>query len=105
MVKFDTTADFSMRGSIPGIGYDYLFNASAFALNKGEISYQVETNRGIYWQHLITKTEFDSVIFTPQKEIIRQRLLTQKQNKVFNEWYEYLKDQADIVDNREMFNL
>ena len=105
VIKFDTTADFSMRGSIPGIGYDYLFNASAFALNKGEISYQVETNRGIYWQHLITKTEFDSVIFTPQKDRIRQRLLTQKQSKVFNEWYEYLKDQADIVDNREMFNL
>ena len=28
-----------------------------------------------------------------------------RESKVFNEWYEYLKDQADIVDNREMFNL
>jgi parvulin-like peptidyl-prolyl isomerase len=104
-IKSDTTNEFTMRGSIPGIGYDYLFNATAFSLDKDEVSGQIETNRGIYWQKLITKTEFDSALFGLQKESIRQRLLSQKQSQVFTEWFEHLKNQADIVDNREMFNL
>jgi len=104
-MKSDTTNDFAMRGSIPGIGYDYLFNATAFSLGEEEISGQIETNRGIYWQRLISKTEFDSVQFIAQKEGIRQRLLSQKRSQVFNDWYEHLKSEAEIEDNRELFNL
>ncbi len=104
-VRSDTTADFTMSGSIPGIGFDHQFNATAFALNSDEISKQIETNRGIYWQKLMSKTEYDSTLFKIQKDGIQARLLNQKRSKVFNEWYEYLKAEAEIEDNREMFNL
>ena len=105
ILKYDSTTAFTLRGSIPGLGYDYKFNAQAFALDFGQISAPVETNRGIYWMKLNERTEFDSVAYQAQKESIRQRLLNRKRSQVFNEWYEYLKEQADIEDNREMFNL
>jgi hypothetical protein len=65
----------------------------------------IETNRGLYWQRLLQKTSFDSSNFNLQRESIRQRLLAQKRNQAFNNWYEYLKEEADIVDNRKMFGL
>ncbi len=105
IARADTTNEFSMKSSIPGLGLDAKFNATAFALNPGEISDKIETNRGIYWEKLLYKTDFDSVIYKTQRESIRQRLLVQKKNQVFTEWYDYLKEQADIEDNRKIFNL
>ena len=105
IVRHDSTSDFSETSNIPGIGYDNIFNATAFSLEPGQISDIIETNRGIYWQKLIHKSSFDSSAYQAQKESIRQRLLAQKRNKAFNNWYEYLKEKADIVDNRKMFGL
>ena len=105
VVNVDSTAEFALRGSIPGIGFDHKFNATAFSLNEGQLSEQVETQRGIYWQKLISRTEFDSLKYNSQKELIRNRLMVQKKNKVFTDWYDYLKEKSDIEDNRKMFNL
>jgi len=105
IVRFDSTGDFSITGSPQGIGLDNIFNATAFSLEEGDVSGKVETNRGIYWMELLSKTEFDSSQFNIQREMIRQRLLNTKKNQVFTNWFEYLKENADIEDNREMFNL
>jgi parvulin-like peptidyl-prolyl isomerase len=104
-IKVDSTSDFSQKSSVPGIGLDHIFNATAFSLQPGQISGLIETNRGLYWQKLLDKTEFDSSAYSTQKESIRQRLLMQKRNQAFTNWYEYLKEHADIVDNRKMFSL
>jgi parvulin-like peptidyl-prolyl isomerase len=105
IVRFDTSGTISMKSSIPGIGYDQKFNAMAFALSPGQISPKIETSRGIYWQLLLSKSGFDSTRFASQKESIRQRLLTQKRNLAFSNWYDFLKAKADIEDNRNLFNL
>ncbi len=105
IVRFDSTADFALTGSPQGIGLDNIFNATAFSLEEGEVSAKVETNRGIYWMELLAKTPFDSTQFNVQREMIRQRLLSTKRNQVFTDWFEYLKENADIEDNRKMFNL
>ncbi|MEJ2544693.1 MAG: hypothetical protein P8Y99_11555 [Calditrichaceae bacterium] len=65
----------------------------------------VETDRGYYYLHLLDKTSFDSTAFNQQKEAISRRLLNEKRNQIFMKWYTSLKDKADIVDNRKMFNL
>ena len=105
IARVDTTNDFTLRGSVPGLGLDPIFNATAFALEPGGVSGKVETNRGIYWEKLLSKTEFDSAKYEAQRASIRQRLLVQKKNQAFTQWYDYLKDQADIEDNRKIFNL
>jgi len=104
-VRIDSTAEFTVKSSIPGLIYDQKFNAVAFSLQPGQISAMFETNRGIYCQLLLSKTNLDSTVFASQKESIRQRLLGQKRNQAFTNWYDFLKSKADIEDNRNLFNL
>ena len=104
-VRFDSTADFTIKSSPRGIGLNTLFNATAFSLEKDQTSDMVETNRGIYWQQLLAKSEFDSTNFNSRKEVIRGQLMARKRNQAFTSWFEYLKGNADIEDNRKFFNL
>ncbi len=104
-LRHNVTPMFSLTSSIPGIGYSVEFNATAFSLKPGQISDLVETNRGYYYLKLLEKTSFDSAAFVAQKEKIRRQLLNEKRNQIFNSWYEQLKENAEIVDNRKMFNL
>jgi peptidyl-prolyl cis-trans isomerase D len=105
IVRMDTTGDFTMKSTIPGLGYDQTFNALAFSIQPGQASREIESNRGIYWQLLLAKSGFDSTAYASQKESIRQRLLVQKRNQAFTNWYEFLKSKADIEDNRNLYNL
>ena len=105
VVRFDSTGEFTIKSSPRGIGLNNIFNATAFALEEGKISDMVETNRGLYWQELLTKTEFDSSQFELRKEILRGQLMSRKSNQAFTRWFEYLKENADIEDNRKLFNL
>jgi parvulin-like peptidyl-prolyl isomerase len=104
-LSLDSTSLFSLNSSIPGMGYDPVFNATAFTLEPGQISERIETNRGIFWQKLTERNEFDQTSFEAQRELIRNRILGRKRSQAFNDWYEYLKSQADIEDNRKTFNL
>jgi len=104
-VIFDSTADFKIRTSVRKIGYNPDFNAVAFSLNENQVSDPVETNRGLYYLRLLEKSELDTTAYNQQYAIIKTRLLNQKKTQVFQEWFEYLKESADIVDNRKMFNL
>ena len=105
VVRTDVTGEFAMKSTIPGLGTDPKFNTTAFSLKPGLVSGMIETTRGIYWQVLLSKSEFDSTIYSVQKESIRQRLLVQKRNQVFSNWYEFLKEKSDIEDNRNLFSL
>jgi peptidyl-prolyl cis-trans isomerase D len=105
IVRFDSTGEFTIKSSPRGIGLNNKFNATAFSLEIGQISDMVETNRGLYWQQLLSKTEFDSSQFEMRKEILRGQLMSRKRNQAFTRWYEYLKENADIEDNRKLFNL
>ncbi len=104
-IQYDITPMFTMGSNVKGIGRSVKFNANAFALEEGEISDLIETERGFYYQKLLEKTDFDSTAFASQKQMLEQQLLTQKRNQIFSRWYENLKEEADIVDNRKMFNL
>ncbi len=104
-VRYDVTPLFSMNQSIPNVGRQPEFLATAFTLNVGETSDMIEAEFGFYYQKLLEKTEFDSTKYLAQKEAIRSRLLNEKRNQVFTDWYDKLKEEADIVDNRRKFNL
>lgn len=104
-VNNNVTSLFTMNSSLPGVGKSIEFNASAFSLEEGQISDLIETDHGFYYQKLLEKTAFDSAAFAFQKDIIQRRMLSQKRNQIFNDWYNGLKEKADIIDNRKMFNL
>ena len=102
-ITYDVTPLFTIDQNIPRIGRHPEFNATAFTLEPQEISALIETDNAFYYQKLLEKTSFDSTDYNVQKSTIRNRLLTQKRNQIFNDWYEKLKEKADIVDNRKKF--
>ena len=74
-----------------------------FALEKGEISDIIETQRGYY---IIEKTDaqaFDEALFEQEKDTLKRTLLQQKQNEAFSVWFSELKEKADIKDYRNLY--
>ena len=104
-VHDNVTGLININGTIPGLGRSIEFMATAFSLDINQRSNLVDTERGYYYLQLLEKTSFDSSAFNKQKDALSRRLLNQKRSQIFSDWYESLKEKADIVDNRKMFNL
>ena len=104
-IVYNTTPLFNLNQNVSGVGRYPEFSATAFKLNVGEISGLVDTEYGFYYEKLLEKTPFDSTEFNSQKAAIKSRLLNQKKNQIFTEWYNKLKDEADIVDKRKQFGI
>ncbi len=102
-VMMDSTTQFSRTQPVPKIGRAAEITAAAFILEEGIISPMLESNRGYYFVVVTERTSFNEEAFLAQRENIRTRLLNQKSQKFFTEWYEQLKEEADIEDNRSLF--
>jgi parvulin-like peptidyl-prolyl isomerase len=102
-VMMDSTNQFSQTQPVPKIGRAAEITAAAFTLEEGVISPMLESNRGYYFIVVTERTAFNEEAFLAQKQNIRTRLLNQKSQKFFTEWYEQLKENADIEDNRSLF--
>jgi len=100
-----TSNSFNLDGNIMGVGKHADFSANAFKMEIGERSDLVEVENGFYYMQLLEKTAFDSVDYINKKSGIKSKLLITKRNSVFQDWYDQLKEEADIVDNRSRFNI
>jgi parvulin-like peptidyl-prolyl isomerase len=99
----DTTAKFKFDQSIPKIGRAPSIMATAFTLPPFTTSDLLESSRGYYYVRVLDKTEFNEENYLAQKKSIKQQLLNRKKQRIFTEWYENLKDRADIEDFRDQF--
>ncbi|MEX0737690.1 MAG: peptidylprolyl isomerase [Bacteroidota bacterium] len=86
-----------------GVGRDYAFIGTALALNPGDFSKPFEGARGYYIVKLNSKTPFDSLKFSNDRNTLRDQLLQEKQNRLFSEWLTALRDKAEIEDYRDRF--
>jgi peptidyl-prolyl cis-trans isomerase D len=102
-VLLDSTAQFSKSQNIPKIGRVPEVAAAAFTLEPGITSSLLESERGFYFIRVLERTAVDEEDYQAQKENIRLRLLNQRSQQFFNQWYEKLKEKADIEDNRNLF--
>jgi len=103
LVSYQSPDPFTIAGSIPGIGQSPVFKGAIKALQVGTISPPVDTDRGSYIILLNEKSEFDEENYEQQKVQIQQRLLTTKQNQFMTRWIASLREEANIVDNRDAF--
>ena len=95
---------FSRTGYVPGIGSKNEFTAAASHLQSaGATSDIIETDKGAYILQLTEKQSIDESAFQNQKGQLRSQLLQQKMNETYNNWFNHLKETAEIVDNRHMF--
>ncbi|GAB4327853.1 MAG: peptidylprolyl isomerase [Calditrichia bacterium] len=99
----DSTAEFSMSQPIPKIGKMPKISAAAFSLPLQKVSPLLETNRGAFFIIVTHRTPFDEKEYAAKRNALRRKLLSTKQNQFFTNWYEQLKENADIEDNRDQF--
>ncbi|MBN1351073.1 peptidylprolyl isomerase [candidate division KSB1 bacterium] len=83
-----------------GVGRDAAFIGTAFGLEAGQISKPTEGTRGWYLIEVVEKSHFDEADFDSQKDRLKMELMRQKQQQVFANWYQSLKDNAKIEDFR-----
>ena len=75
-----------------------LLNAS-----KNDLIDPIETNRGWALIHVKNISTFDSTEYEVQKDALKSSLLASKQNQNMQAWLNGLKDNAEIIDNRNYF--
>ncbi len=69
---------------------------TAFSLKEGENSSVIELSQDYCLIRLLERIGIDEEKFDKEKETLRQRLIRQKQEMIFNEFVEELKQKADI---------
>ncbi len=97
------TGVFKPTDGPPGIGRDLKFIGSALSLNPGELSKPFEGNRGYYIIQLLSKSPFDSVKYSSERELLSGQILQEKRSRAISDWHTALREKADIVDNRDKF--
>jgi peptidyl-prolyl cis-trans isomerase D len=86
-----------------GVGRDQKFIGITLSLKQGELSKPFEGNRGYYIVQLLSKTPFDSVKYSSERESLSGQLLQEKRNRALSDWHTALRENADIVDHRDKF--
>jgi len=99
----ETDREFLATDYLKDIGRDPAFTGSALQLEPGQVSQPVKGLKGCYLIQLTEKTRPDSFAFLKERDEIRNRLLTQKQNDLYAQWLESAKEKAKIQDFRYLY--
>jgi len=102
-ITIQTADSFSVAKPNPQIGNQPEFNNEVFKLQPGEISPPIRTSRGYYIVQMRNLTPFDFEKYKAAADQIRANLTAQKKQSIVQEWISQLKEQADIVDNRDRY--
>lgn len=103
LIRYNTANDFTLAGSIPGVGIDYGFSALAYNAKLNEVTDTYKGQRGAYLIKVTSRTNFDSTAYSIQRNTLRESILQEKKSSFFTQWLAKLKEDADITDKRYMF--
>ncbi|MFO7892775.1 MAG: peptidylprolyl isomerase [Longimicrobiales bacterium] len=86
---------------VPGVGSGNTAIGAAFGLPVGEISGLLETSDAFYVIRVTDRTEADREAWLEQLPQQRQQVTQTLQNQRLNQFLEALREEANIVDNRD----
>ena len=99
---------FSRNGSIPDLGASTPLDEFAFSAEEGEVSEPIQVGRRLVVAVLTERQGIDPEKFAEEKEEIRNRLLTRKQQTVFDAFLEgartRMQEQGEILVNQARLN-
>lgn len=96
---------FARSESVSGVGSRNAFIGAAFRLQPGELSEVIELPpRGAYLIGLIGKVPVDEEKFEAESAQAAQQLLRERQEEALQNWFAYVFETAEIVDNRHYFH-
>jgi parvulin-like peptidyl-prolyl isomerase len=99
----ETADSVSVSKPFAKIGADYALNSVVFNMKPGELSSPIKGNTGYYIVKVNSITPFNEQAYLSMAVSIRNQLMQAKQQAVVQEWLLNLKNNADIVDNRDRF--
>ncbi len=102
-VSVVNTGQFTLDGTVTGVGRDLSFMGAVTGVKVGEISPPVRGARAVYLIQLLSKTGFDSTGYALRKPSIEARLLQEKKSRFLSDWMQKLKEESEIEDNRDRF--
>ena len=99
--KVETTKEFTRSGFVEGLGTVPEFIGAAFSLNENKrISSPVKSKRASYILEYVYKSAVNDSIFVKTKDSLTVDLSQREQSDIYNEWFNYIKDKAQIEDYR-----
>ena len=98
-ITINETEFFTRDSYVAGIGITKEFNDVAFNLENNQISEIVELPHGFFILGNAEFKDIDKEEFENEKEQSREDILAEKKNKVFGDFTEKLKIEANLVDN------
>ena len=87
----------------PDIGRSNYITGAIASASLGKTIGPIETKQGYAILKVHEISEFDSTAYENQKDQIKNTLFSKKQNQYFQAWLSDLKDQAEIIDNRNFY--
>ena len=103
--RFDNVKDESKTISegFTSIGRSNFVTVALLRSSKNDLLGPLETNRGWALIHIKEIASIDSAEYEVQRESLKGSLRTKKQNQHLQAWLDELKDNAEIIDNRNYF--
>jgi len=102
-ISVQTTGEFGVNSSIPGIGREYAMNGIARTGEVGKILPPVQGLRGYYLVKIISRTPFDTASYNAKKSVLESQILQERKQTILADWLAKLKENASIEDNRDTF--
>lgn len=88
--------------TVPGLGREPAFAGTVFGLEEGETSSVVEGQNAAFVVQ-VTSVEEPPPITESEREKIRRELMNQRRKEVTSQWITSLREEAQIEDNRSVF--
>lgn len=97
-LEIKETPLFSREAYIPELGMAQQLKEAAFQLKKDEIAKEpVELEQGFYCIQSVETIGVDQEKFLKEKDDFKEKLISQKKNNVFSDYFNKLKKQAHLI--------
>ena len=93
----------TIENSIPKIGKDEVLNEAILAKKTGEYTEVINGEKASYIALVKVRTQPDMNKFETEQDKLMEDAQTKAENDHLNEWFEKLKEDAEIIDNRSEF--
>ena len=98
---------FARAGAVPGLGRNNAVIATAFRLDKDQLSEVIKISeggyQGAYLLRSLEKMPVDETLFDEQREQIAAQLQAERQQEAVQNWFAHIYETAQIEDNRHRF--
>ncbi|MFC2075628.1 peptidylprolyl isomerase [candidate division KSB1 bacterium] len=102
-LESQSPAPFSRSEYVSGVGRGNEVVGCAFNIDPGETYGPIEVERiGHYFIKLVERTEVDSTQYAEEYQDLRLELLNQKKTDLITEWYQKIREKAEVEDNRSI---